>query len=300
MNLDFFFFNVLGKSGVLGVIGIITFITTYKHSVPVFDWIEKQTVGNREYLLKKLDLMFIKIDPMKLTYGLWFCSFGLGIILFGIVAILVGNFYVAILLGILVSFIGWKIPKPLVEFFYERRLKKFQVQMVDALNLLSGGLRAGLSLQQASGLVTSELPNPVSEEFNLILQQNRLGIPIDECFKNLYERVPTEDNQMFVTCISILRETGGNLAEIFDTIAATIRERVRLSQKIDSATAQGRTQGIIIFFMPFAMFVVNWVNNPESTSVMLTKPMGIVLISLAMLMTFVGGYLMYRIVKIKV
>jgi len=300
MNLDFFFFNILGKGGVLGVIGIITFIATYKHSVPVFDWIEHQTIGNRDYLLKKLDLMFIKVDSMKLTYGLWFCSFGLGIIIFGVIATLLGNFYVAILLGMLVSFIGWKLPKPLVNFFYEKRLKKFQIQMVDALNLLSGGLRAGLSLQQASGLVTSELPNPVSEEFNLILQQNRLGIPIDECFKNLYDRVPTEDNQMFVTCISILRETGGNLAEIFDTIAATIRERVRLSQKINTATAQGRTQGIIIFFMPFAMFFVNWANNPESTNSMLTNPKGLILISIALLMTLVGGYLMYRIVKIKV
>ena len=243
--------------------------------------------------------MFIKVDSMKLTYGLWFCSFGLGVITFALMAML-GNFYFAVLLGILISFIGWKIPKPMVDFFYEKRLKKFQVQMVDALNLLSGGLRAGLSLQQATGLVTSELPNPVAEEFNLILQQNRLGIPIDECFKNLYDRVPTEDNQMFVTCISILRETGGNLAEIFDTIAGTIRERVRLSQKIDSATAQGRAQGIIIFFMPFAMFFVNWANNPESTNAMLTKPMGIILISAALLMTFVGGYLMYRIVNIKV
>lgn len=299
MNLDFFFYNVLGKGGVLGIIGIITFITTYKHSIPVFNWIEHQTIGNRDYLLKRLDLMFIKIDPMKLTYGLWSCSFGLGILISGIVMML-GNFYVAIILGLIISFVGWKIPRPLVNFFYQRRLKKFQVQMVDGLNLLSGGLRAGLSLQQASGMVSSELPNPISEEFNLILQQNRLGIPIDECFKNLYERVPTEDNQMFVTCISILRETGGNLAEIFDTIAGTIRERVRLSQKIDSATAQGRTQGIIIFCMPFVMFLINWANNPPATYAMLTNLGGVLLMSLALVLTLVGGFLMYKIVQIKV
>lgn len=299
MNLDFFFFNILGKSGVLGIIGLMTFITTYKHSVPVFDWIERQTLGNRDYLIKKLDLMFIKFDPQKLTYILWGCSFGFGVMVFAIMMLL-GNFYLAILLGIFVSFVGWKIPKPLVNFFYERRLRKFQVQMVDALNLLSGGLRAGLSLQQSCGLVSSELPNPVSEEFNLILQQNRLGIPIDECFKNLYDRVPTEDNQMFVTCIGILRETGGNLAEIFDTIAGTIRERVRLSQKIDSATAQGRTQGIIIFCMPFVMFLVNWANNPPATMSMMTDPVGIFFILLALGLTLLGGFLMYKIVQIKV
>lgn len=300
MNIDFFFYNILGKGGVLGIIGFITFIATYKNSVPVFDWVERQTIGNREYLLKKFDLMFIKVDIMKLTYTLWFCSFGLGIIFFAILAIFGGNFYLAVIVGIIISFVGWKIPRPLVDFFYEKRLKKFQVQMVDALNLLSGGLRAGLSLQQSCGLVTSELPNPVAEEFNLILQQNRLGIPIDECFKNLHLRVPTEDNQMFVTCISILRETGGNLAEIFDTIAATIRERVRLSQKIDSATAQGRTQGMIIFCMPFGLFIVNWANNPEATNAIFTKPLGIILISVALIMTLLGGFLMRRIVSIKV
>ena len=112
MSLSFFFFNILGKGGVLGIIGIITFITTYKHSVPVFDWIENQTIGNREYLLKKFDLMFIKVDPMKLTYSLWFCSFGLGVIFFTLILSFTGNFYAAILLGILISFIGWKIPKP--------------------------------------------------------------------------------------------------------------------------------------------------------------------------------------------
>lgn len=299
MNLSYFFYNILGKNGVLILIGIMTFVTTFKHSIPLFNWIENQTIGNRDYLLKKFDLMFIKIDPMKLTYALWFCSFGLGIISFIVLGI-IGNFYLAIITAIFISFIGWKIPKPLVNYFYQKRIKKFQIQMVDGLNLLSGGLRAGLSLQQSCGLVSSEMPNPISEEFNLILQQNRLGIPIDECFNNLNERVPTEDNQMFVTCINILRETGGNLAEIFDTISATIRERVRLNQKIDTATAQGKTQGRIIFCMPFAMFLINWFNNPESTAKMLTKPFGIFFIGLAFVLTIVGGFIMFKIVNIKV
>ena len=299
MNLDFFFYNVLGKSGVLGIIGIITFVTSYKNSISLFDWIEFQTLGNRDYLMKRFDLMFVQVDPQKLMYLLWFCSFGLGVLAFAILAFF-GKFLLGLILGMIISFVGWKIPRPLVNFFYERRLKKFQIQMVDALNLLSGGLRAGLSLPQACGMITSELPNPVAQEFNLILQQNRLGVPIDECFKNLYERVPTEDNQMFVTCISILRETGGNLAEIFDTIASTIRERVRLNQKIESATAQGRTQGMIIFFMPFGMFLMNFVSNPKATMEMLSNPVGLLAVGIAFTLTFVGGFLMYKIVNIKV
>lgn len=298
--MESFFYNILGKTGVLGIIGLLTFVTAYKNSVPLFDWIEQQTIGNRDYLLKKFDLMFIKVDALKLTYALWLCSFGSGVLTAIFLIYITENFPIAAIASLFVGFIGWKIPRPLTDFFYERRLKKFQQQMVDALNLLAGGLRAGLSLQQACGLVTTELPNPVAEEFNLILQQNRLGIPIDECFQNLHERVPTEDNQMFVSCISILRETGGNLAEIFDTIAQTIRERVRLNQKIASATAMQRMQGMVLFVVPFFMFIVNWLNDPQAMMQVLTSPKGAALLGLSFLLTLVGGALIYKIVNIKV
>ena len=119
-----------------------------------------------------------------------------------------------------------------MDYLVNARIKKYRGQMVDALNLLSNGLRAGLSLPQSVGMVVDELPNPVAQEFNLILQQNKIGVPLEECFEDLIKRVPTEDNEMFVTSVNILRETGGNLAETFDTIAGVIRERVRLQQKL--------------------------------------------------------------------
>lgn len=300
MGFDSFIFNILGKTGVLGFIGLMTFAVSYKHSTPLFDWIEKQTLGNRDYLLKKFDLMFIKVDPNKLTYGLWLCSFGSAILASILAIILTKNFYVAVILALLVGFVGWKIPKPLAEYFYQRRLIKFEQQMVDALNLLSGGMRAGLSLQQACGIITTELPSPISQEFNLILQQNRLGIPIDECFQNLYTRVPTEDNQMFVSCISILRETGGNLAEVFDTIAVTIRERVRLNQRIKSATAMQRFQGGVLLCVPFFMFVVSYMGDPNSMNNVLTNPMGLGLLGLSLTLVLVAAFAIKKIVNIKV
>lgn len=118
-----------------------------------------------------------------------------------------------------------------------------QGQLVDGLNLISSGLRAGLSLPQSMGMVVEELPQPISQEFNLVLQQNRLGIPLDEALDNLNERLSLQDLQMFVSSVSILRETGGNLPETFDTISDVIRERVRLDQKIQTFVAQGKLQG---------------------------------------------------------
>lgn len=82
------------------------------------------------------------------------------------------------------------------------------MQMVDALQLLSNGVRAGLSVPQAVGMIVDEMPAPISQEFNVLLQQNRIGMPLEECFENLAKRVPLEDNDMFVSAVNILRETG--------------------------------------------------------------------------------------------
>ena len=98
-------------------------------------------------------------------------------------------------------------------------------------------LERDFSVPQSLAMVVDEMPAPVSQEFNVILQQNKIGVPLEECFENLAVRIPTEDNDMFVSSINILRETGGNLAETFDTIVNVIRERVRIKQKIDTLTA---------------------------------------------------------------
>ncbi len=177
-------------------------------------------------------------------------------------------------MAVIVSVIGWKIPKPIMNNLVERRIKKYQDQMVDALGLLSNGLRAGLSVPQSLSLVVDELPAPVSQEFNQILQQTKIGVPLEEAFENLVKRVPTQDNEMFVSSVNILRETGGNLAEVFDTITEVIRERVRLAQKIDTYVAQGKFQGYTIFAMPFVMMAIFTVSDPKSMDKLYNTPIG--------------------------
>jgi len=298
MTYSYFIAHILGKGGVLFFIGLIIFIATYKNSVRLFTWIEQQTYGTRTYILKKCELLHWEVKPERLTYLLLFMSFGIAFLV-SIALIIFGFYFFALVAGVFISFVGWKIPRPTVDYFYELRIKKFQLQMVDALNLLANGIRAGLSLPQACGMIVDELPAPISEEFNLILQQNRVGVTIDECFSNLVTRVPTEDNQMFVSCIHILRETGGNLAETFDTITAVIRERVRLQQKIDTFTSLGKLQGTIIFCIPFGMLGMIWASNPDSVIAMFTSIIGILLLIVAFSLTLLGGYFMLKIVTIK-
>lgn len=294
-----FFIALIGKSGVIGVIGFSLFLLCYKYSQGIFDWIENQTFGTRSYIMEKLELLFIEIPEEKVTYALLGCSVGLGCFVFLLFGLL-GQWIAGFILGMIFGFLGFKIPKPFINMLIEKRTKAYSEQMVDALTLLSNGIRAGLSVPQALGMVVDEMPAPISQEFNMILQQNRIGVPLEECFDNLSKRLPTEDNDMFVSSINILRETGGNLAEVFDTIVDVIRERVRLQQKIDTYTASGMFQGMTIMAMPYGIGMIYFISDPDSVKPMFTHPLGIALTLTAFLFDIAGGFVIMKIVKIKV
>jgi tight adherence protein B len=294
-----FLYDVLGHKGLLATIGILFFFITYKYSKNLFAWIEDQTFGTRDYILQKFELMHIEVEPNKVTLVLLLMSFGFGFFIFGVFAIF-GMFLLGAFIGMVLAFIGWKAPRKIVDFMEVKRVKKYQDQMVDGLNLLANGIRAGLSMPQAIGMVVDELPPPISQEFNLILQQAKIGVPLEEALENLNKRVKTQDNEMFVTSVNILRETGGNLAEVFDTIVFVVRERVRLQQKIETFVAQGMFQGIVIFAMPYAQILINSVSDPEYARLMFTKPLGIIMFLLIVVFSGLGLWVIMKIVDIKV
>ncbi len=297
--MDWWTQGLQGKTALIAIIGAMIFIYTFVYSINIFNWVEEQTLGTRTYLLEKFELLFIKVKPEYVTYALLgFAGFmgGGTLILFGIL----GLWILGIILSLLMTFLAFKIPKPIVDYLVAKRIKLYSSQMVDALTLLSNGIRAGLSVPQALGMIVSELPNPVSQEFNLILKQNRIGTPLDECFENLTKRVPTEDNEMFVSSINILRETGANLSETFDTIVFVIRERVRLKQKIETFTAQGVFQGITIFLMPFGIGGIYFASDPELMFKLFTTAIGWLIVLFALFLDILGGFIILKIVKIKV
>ncbi|MGB0453610.1 MAG: type II secretion system F family protein [Bacteriovoracaceae bacterium] len=293
------FLNLIGERGLIGLIGFLFFVLTFRYSKELFVWIENQTIGTRSYILEKLEFLHLKVKEEHITYLLLSISVGSG----AITLIFCGAFglwLVGVLLGGIVMFLGFKVPKPIINFMVARRIKAYQNQMVDGLQLLANGIRAGLSVPQAIGMVVDELSPPVSQEFNGILQQNKIGVPLEECFESLVKRIPTEDNEMFVSSVNILRETGGNLAEVFDTIVEVIRERIRLQQKIDTFTAQGMFQGITIALMPFVMAGVYAAADPQGMLNMVTHPVGIALLVAALLLDLIGIIVILKIVNIKI
>lgn len=195
---------------------------------------------------------------------------------------------------------GYRLPRVVVQWMWQRRIERFEDQLLDALAFMSNGLKSGLSLLQSMDMVREELPNPIAEEFALTLNQQRLGVPLEDALVGLEKRIGTEDVQIIVTSINILRQSGGNLAETFDTVAHTIRERKKVSGKVKSLTAQGVAQGVIIVMMPFVLAFALWLIDPVLISRLWTTALGWALIFFMLTLQIIGGMLIRKIVRVEV
>ena len=289
-------YHIYKLIGVL-LFGVAVFVSSYSSNKRFMDWLRFQSLGTRDYIVEKLNMMFYDIPPNKILIYLMVLSFGPGALVF---LAFLPKLFPGIPFALATTVVGWKAPKPIVDHIYRKRVEKFTIQMVDALSLMSNGLKSGLSVVQALSLVTQEMENPIQQEFNLILSENKLGVSLEDAFTNLAKRVRSDDVEMFVTSINILKETGGNLAETFDTIVTTIRERIKVQAKIAAMVAQGVTQGVIVMFIPPVLGLYFYTQDPEFMSPMFTTPIGWGLIMLIICMESVGFVLIMKVTKIDV
>lgn len=205
--------------------------------------------------------------------------------------------------------VGTQIPRFYLNMAAKRRLRAFDNQLSDTLNLLVNALRSGYSQLQGMEAVATELPPPVSVEFERVVQEVRLGLTLGQALENMLRRVPSEDLDLVVTAVNIQREVGGNLAEILDIISFTIRERVRIKGEIRTLTAQGRISGWIITFLPAALALILTMINPEYMTQLWIQerpflftgfPCGWLVIGICVLMIVIGGVAIQKIVDIEV
>lgn len=202
---------------------------------------------------------------------------------------------------------GAFVPRFYVGFRKSQRLKAFDNQLGDTLNLLVNALRSGYSVLQAMEAVAKELPPPISVEFRRVVQEIQLGLPMETALEHLLDRIASEDLDLVVTAINIQREVGGNLAEILDVISHTIRERVRIKGEIATLTAQGMATGYAITGMPFALMgLLAIVNRPYISEFFKpenNKPpvcCGYLMLIVGLIMITVGGIVIKKIVDIEV
>jgi tight adherence protein B len=281
----------------VSIVGVCVFVISYLWSDKALDFFKKQSLGQREIVIKYLDSMFVDIDKKRITLILMLVSVGLGVAVF---LLLWPNIIMGMLIGIIVTLAGWNAPRLVVKSLFEKRCNFFVDQMVDGLTIMGNGVRSGLSITQSMERVVENLGNPIAQEFGLVLSQIRLGRSVEEALTELAERIDRPDVVMFVTAVNILKETGGNMAETFSTIVTTIRERQKVEKKIQALTAQGLMQGMIITLIPFGIMSLFLIVDPSYVMPMFTTSIGLLLLMVMIAMQLIGGFMILKIVKIRV
>ncbi|HOT92261.1 MAG TPA: type II secretion system F family protein [Anaerolineae bacterium] len=195
---------------------------------------------------------------------------------------------------------GFFLPRIYLAQRMNKRLKEFNNQLGDALNLMVNSLRAGYSTMQAMEVISDEMPAPISEEFGRVVMELQLGVPFDTAMANLMRRVPSPDMDLVVTAMSVQREVGGNLAEVLDAISFTIRERIRIKGEIRVMTSQGRMTGYVITLLPFALGAFIYMINPGFMGGMFEDPCGWIMLGVSLVMIGAGYFVINKIVSIEV
>ena len=196
--------------------------------------------------------------------------------------------------------IGYVLPGLYVKYRIGRRLRAFNGQLGDTLTLLSNALKAGYSFAQAIDTVAKNAVAPISDEFGRAVREMNLGGSPDEALANITKRIASADFDLVATAYSIHRTVGGNLAEILDNIAYTIRERVRIKGEIATLTAQARASGTLITFLPVVLAAFMYFVTPTYFRPMFENFVGWALIGIGLFMIFVGNLIIRRIVAIEV
>ncbi len=202
----------------------------------------------------------------------------------------------AAVLGIAAGF----VPIAVVIFKRQRRLRQFERHFPEAIDLLSRAVRAGHAFSTGMEMIGKELPEPVAGEFRRTFEEQNLGLPLREALFNLTERIPLIDVRFFVTALLIQKETGGNLAEILDNLAATIRERFKILGEVRIRTAQGRLSAGILIALPPMMLLLLRSINPDYVKVLFEDTMGLIMMTIAVTLQIIGSVILWKIVHIEV
>ena len=180
------------------------------------------------------------------------------------------------------------------------RIKKFEEQFPEALDLLARALRAGHAFQTSLGMVADEVAEPVGPEFKKTFDQQNFGLPLKECLLELADRVPLLDVRFFATAVTIQRETGGNLAEILDNLAYVVRERFKILRQVRVHTAHGRFTGYVLLALPAVLGIVLSYLSPDHMNTLFTEEMGKKMLLGAAVMQTVGYFWIKQVIKIEV
>ena len=257
-------------------------------------WVNRTMISLQAalHLKRMLDQADLHITPSRL-------------IMFSVMAGLLGGLAASVLtifipIMILAGLVCAAIPFGHVWWKRKKRFDAFLEQLPDALDLISRALSAGHAFSEALHMVSIEMPHPIAAEFRKAYEEQNLGLSVKLALENLTQRMPILDLKMCVTAILIQRETGGNLAEILEKVAYTIRERFRILGDLKTLTTSSRMSAWLLCALPIGVALAVTVMNPEYMSVLWKDPRGHYLIAAALFMQITGMLIVRKILNIKI
>lgn len=192
------------------------------------------------------------------------------------------------------------MPRILYGMLRKRRLRRFEEQLPDALLMLCGGLRAGVGLSSAIQQLVAEAQPPLTQEFSLVLREQRMGVTMEQSLSNLLRRVPTQSTTLVVSAMRIATETGGGLAETLERTAATVRSRLQMEGKIGALTAQGKLQAWVVGLLPMVLMLVLDHMEPEGMAMLWHTQLGWATLAIIGFLEIMGVYVIRKIVAIDI
>jgi tight adherence protein B len=244
-------------------------------------------------LSQMIEAKIVQADMKSSALTILLSSAGLAAVGFGVVYLWVPVIAIQVLAGLVLSC----APYGYVAFKASRRLNKFNAGLADAIDMMARALRAGHSMTASINVIAEQSAEPVRSEFSEVFKQQNFGLPIRDAMGQMLDRVPSQDLRVLVTGILVQKETGGNLAEILDRTAATIRERLKIQGEIRTHTAQGRMTGYILCSLPIVMLVVINFINPGYSNVLTDTPTGHMISYIGISLLILGGLIIRQIIN---
>jgi len=240
---------------------------------------------------KKLDNLFVEVEKKKLTYIF---------ILLPLLMMILGLFiYHNVLAGIIDGVLGVIIPNFFISIWERIRREKFRVQLLDSLMLISGCLKAGLSLVQAFEVLVEDMPAPISQEFGWVLKEIKMGITLEDSLQRLNKRMPSEELRLITNAILVANITGGDLVKVFSRIAITITDNRKIKENIATLTLQGKLQGLIMSILPFVFIWWLLAFNRSQFEIMYNSEIGRSMLFVGIFLLVVGIFLIRKFSTVK-
>jgi tight adherence protein B len=269
------------------------------------DIVRKESLSDIPWLHDLLITMR-RFQPFRLLHRQADCRVSLGIFVLATPLLALGalllaiSMHQALLLALLLAVVLGALPAGYLYWLKSQRMAKFERQLPEALELVSRALRAGHAFSVGLKLVGDEAADPIGIEFRRVFDEVSMGVALPQALKNMTDRLDCVDLRFFVTAVLVQRETGGNLAEIIDSLAGLIRRRFELLLKVTALSAEGRFSGIILFCLPLVVGSALYMMNPEYMSILFTDPIGQKMLMVGSFLMVTGAIVMKRMVAIKV